>query len=535
MKKWTKILAIGTCLALGATGMVACGDPDNKKPGGDGANNCVYYLAGASLGAIFDVEENGATVSRDWYEKYMKASEVPDAIHFAPKAGEKNVWTLTGNFYKSDNFGILTVGEGWGGQMGANILDPQSENAADPLHAAPGGGNVPNIECGVAGNYTLTLNTADASNPVLTYVRNGDPTVAIHVDYDYYIKGAAVSGGNTMYVDYLKFAGNEAKDTYTLTIGMQENDKFTFASIMEQDNSQKPEFKSGDFTLDTGAATAAAIEVEKAAGEGAEEEPTGNFKIKGGTGTYQFTITEDADNKLTLKAEKTSDEVPAYDYYIVMADKTKPGDITAVAYEKMTLNATTGKYEIEKTLVKDDWVELAVVPAGTAADKIGDNVKYSVRTEYATPDYLSDQLDVSGGNWVMTNESDTFTITLDPTSMIVKLQGAHDTVTYNVFVYGNLSGSGWVDHEKAEVKIKGEAPYKGTIVQELAVGDEFGIRTLKKGSDTQIGWGSNGNVTGDHAGLGTEGNFKATEAGTYTFVVTIDEEGNITDITVTKA
>lgn len=539
MKKWTKILAVGACCALGALGMVACGDPDDKPSGGGGGNNCVYYLAGASLGNIFDVEVDGETVSRDWYPDYAKVGDIPESIHFTQKSN--NVYELTANLYKSDAFAILTAGQTWTGQIGGDKLDPLTENEADPISSQDNGNGGRNFYVGVAGNYTLTLNTSSGT-PVVTYVRNGDPTVAIHVDYNYYIKGDKVTAGNTMYVGYTQFAANSTKDQYTLEIGMQENDKFTFATIMEQDDSQRPEKKSGDFTLATDAETAAAIEVEMT-GEGEEETATGKFKIKGGTGTYEFKIVEDAEDNLTLSAKKKADTLPEYDYYVIGKDPASEDDLD-IAYTKMTLNTETNLYTLTTDLAIGDFVELCVVPKGTAADKIAENIKFAIGKDYATTEYISNQLDTAGGNWVAT-AADTFTVTIDPVSMIVTVKGENDALIYKVELWGSMIEN-W-----AEAAASAELTYvdgKSTtveFVQALEAGNAFQFRTSQKGDSKVIHYADMRIPTNEgHTGVldletgcfdaEAEGNIVCTADGSYRMTVTLDGDGYVVGIKIAK-
>lgn len=544
MKKWTKILAVGACCALGALGMVACGDPDEKPSGGGGGNNCVYYLAGASLGNIFDVEVDGETVSRDWYPDYAKVGDIPESIHFTQKSN--NVYELTANLYKSDAFAILTAGQTWTGQIGGDKLDPLTENEADPISSQDNGNGGRNFYVGVAGNYTLTLNTSSGT-PVVTYVRNGDPTVAIHVDYNYYIKGDKVTAGNSMYVGYTQFAANSTKDQYTLEIGMQENDKFTFATIMEQDDSQRPEKKSGDFTLATDAETAAAIEVEMT-GEGEEQTATGKFKIKGGTGTYEFKIVEDAEDNLTLSAKKKAATLPEYDYYVIGKDPTSEDDLE-IAYTKMTLDTETGLYKLSTNLAIGDFVELCVVPKGTAGDKdtIAENIKFAIGKDYATTEYISNQLDTSGGNWVAT-AADTFTVTIDPVSMIVTVKGENDALIYKVELWGSMIKDWAEAAASAELTYVDETATTVEFVQALKADQEFQFRTSQKGDSKVIQY-ADMRITSntDHPGrldleegcfniadAGQEKSIKCLADGSYRMTVTLDGDGFVVGIKIAK-
>ncbi len=551
MKKLLTTLLAATMALTAVGGLVACGGDDTSGGGGGGGgdNNCVYYLAGASLGTAFDVEEGGETVSRDWYEKYMKPSEIPESIHFSQVSA--NNYALTVDLYKSDEFGILTAGQGWTDQIGGDKLDPVTDDRTAQISSQDNGVGGRNFHVGVSGNYTVKLNMTGGT-PVVTYVRNGDPINAIHVDYDYFIKGDKVTAGTTMYVDYTKFKANDAKDEYTLEIGMQENDAFTFATIMEQDNAQKPERTSADFTLATDDKTKAAIELEKKPGEGenAEEKETGKFKIKGGTGTYVFKIKEDAEDKLTLSVEKKSDNVPAYDYYVVSPSKVEGASPFDFAYSQMTLNAETGAYEKNLDLAYDakkggDWVQVIAVAAGTE-EVDTEKAKFVMTTAYASQEYFSDQVNMASDNWVVT-ASDTFNISIDPVSMIVTVKGQNDALTYNVELWGGMIKDWASAAASAEVKeTKDDTPMTTTFYCTIEKDVEFQFRTNQKGSSNVIQY-ADGRITVNEEHPGTIhvdaeefsygapdslGNLKCLKTGMYKISVTIDTQGYVTDITI---
>lgn len=576
MKK-KAILAVGLCLAVGLTGMglSACGGKGGN-PGGDGEKS-KYYLAGQSLGTLFGGTWDETTeTGGDWYSGYLTAAEIPDAIAFKTTA-TANTYKLTVDLYKGDNFGVLTAGEGWNGQMGGKTgderceLDPYTADKTAQLYGAPGGGNTENIMVGVAGNYTLTLavDPANANNNKITYVRNGDPTVEIHVDYNYWIKGDKVTQGTDLRVAYNQFTANDAKDTYELVIGMQENDQFTFLDQMIEDESSKKEQKSDAITLATDAGTTAAI--EKADAEDAEN-PTGKFKIKDGTGTYKFTLTEDAENNLTLKAEKTAETVPQYDFYL---KDNREGDTrmqkrqvklefddgiglykTTLQMNKSTANPAADPADPTTAYLPGvaSAFELSAVPtpqtpyADEAAIRAAE--KFAITTAYKD-DYVSNQISTQGGSWLFTETTtDTVTITVDPVSMMVRAQGENDAVFYAAYLKGDIGGTGGGSPvvstpALSEVNGKWTGAFSYTF-EEDDLNKGFGIVTYNyyDANKAQISFvkeegyncadGYDFDVCAQVVTDSGSGNMTITEAGTYEFAFVIDEDGKCENLTVRK-
>lgn len=522
MKKGLKMLVLGACIAFGVFGVFACGG--GSKGGG---NDCVYYLAGKSLGTAFP---------NVWYEKYTAISDIPDTIHFSAGA-TANTYTLTIDLYKSDQFCILTVGKGWTGQIGGDKVSPLSENMTDQLSSQDNGNGGRNFYCGVAGNYTITLDQS-SETPVVTYVRNGDPIKAIHVDWNYYIKGEKVTAGTTRYTDYVKFKANTDKNEYTLEIGLQADDKITFPSIMVEDNDQKPEYTSADFTLS--ADSAAVIEAESATAEGATEPtPTGKYKIKGGVGTYKFTITEDENDARTLKVEKKAETVPEYDYYVVTAGDD-PNQALNFTYIRMS--SENGKFTADVDLEDEGFLEVAVIKKDQQAnDK---NKVFSITTAYADSTYISNQINMSSGSWIAT-AADTFTVTIDPVSLITKVQGENDAVVWSVSVWG--IGGGWnsASETKDATVVSNQATVEFTL--ELTATDGFQFRVNRKGGNGNDTKYVDGRIVGDteHPGTitkpdntftynttGGDTNLKCSVAGSYKFTLTLDADGYVTAIAI---
>lgn len=168
MKKGKIALAVGLSLAVGLTGasLVACTSNEG------GSSLSPYYLAGSSVGGLMkEVQDTG------WYNGYTSNDNVPTGINFKPVDGEDNTYTLTAMLYTGDEFQILTIDKGWGGQMGYEVLDPDNEHLG--LVEKPGGGTNSNFKVGEgkSGTYTLTLKfDEEGKNPKLSYSRTDEYT-----------------------------------------------------------------------------------------------------------------------------------------------------------------------------------------------------------------------------------------------------------------------------------------------------------------------------------------------------------------------
>lgn len=597
MKKLQKLLVLGMCLTVGACALAACGD-GKKDDGGitvsfvDGSTTIttvkvesgqtvdmptaptktgyefVRWYATPSLTIPFDFTEqitkstsvfagfrSTAPDDNTWYIAGTStmsnlfegaswkaftgddAANLPDRLAFERDAEKGNKYTLTADFYVGDQFQILNTVNGWGtstdhtNQIGYGYIVPEQYSAETTANFY-GTASVyndamdyANTTVGVAGNYTLTLVVdADGKLTEWGWERNGD-AAELEVTYDLFIKGAAVTGWADMLVPYHKFTPDSAKEVYTLTTGMQADDQFMFAGYQVGNAEETLYFNGATVALATDEKTTAAI--EKQAG-GA------NFVVAGGTGTYEFTITFDENNAMTLSAEKTADAVPAYDFYV---KGSIGGDSTWAERHAMTLNAETGMYEFTTAIAaNEEFIVSAVAPGTDAADAA--NEKFPLNTAYANARAMSESIAVSGNNYKAT-AADTFTVSVNPISMAVSIVGENDAITYAVHLHGAFGGDTcWADG--ATVKFE-DGTLTGTVTKELAVGNTFGIRSFRWSNDanagSQISWvnaASAGKWTGC-AGLAGDENITVETAGTYSFAVTINESGEIVAVVATAA
>ncbi len=583
MKKTVKALTLGLCLALGACALAACDggkDPSGPADGYarvsfmDGTSQISYtdvelggkvdrptedpskkgydfvrWYATPSYTIAFDfdmeIEKNtsvyagfrsqaaddhtwfilGESQSSDLFKECgwkdvaqgTDPDNLPDEITLKKSETQGNLFTITADFYAGDKFQIVNTDDGWSNQIGYGYISPELQSAADDAQVKSGGGlgdgaKKANIQIGVSGNYTFSLYVdKDGKLTEVSYIRNGD-AAELAVEFNYFIKGENITQWQDMVVPYTQFATEDWK-TYELEIGMKENDEFMFLTTKRGDLTEATTgVNSSVMALATDADTAAAVEA-----------PTGspNFKIKGGEGTYKFTITEGDDDTVTLKAAKTADTLPEYDFYV---KGNMNGDTSWTERHAMTLG-DDGKYAIEMELAADDEFMITVAEKGDEdkVEVIGAGIKYANKT------LISNQVDMTGANFKVT-AADKFVIKIDPVSMLVEIEGEHDVVTWVTSIYGKVNGgTGWADGAKIDIK-SDSATLSGSITQELKVGDEFGFRTCKNGQ--QKGWfnASKEGWTGCD-GLEGTGNITVTTAGTYKFDFVIQADGTIVSVT----
>lgn len=486
------------------------------------ADNHTWYLAGTSLSDIFaDSGDWADGVGTGANEVPFTPETVPASVKLEKSATKGNEFSITHDFYKGDQFQILNTDEGWDGQLGYGYINADQYSAETTANmygvANPYDGSMTksNITIGVSGNYTITLAVdADGKLTEFTYVRNGDAE-ELPVEFNYFIKGEKVTAWQNMLVDYTQFE-TEDSTVYTREMGMYANDHFMFLATQIGDT-ENTVINCGvtAFTLSDDADTAAAIEIDN-----------GNFKIKAGNGTYAFTITEAADGGRTLAAEKTAETFPEYDFYV----KGSIGGDTDWA-ERTPMTLENGVYVLKDVAIaKDEQFQITVTEPGVEPATGVEKDAYSITNKYAKASEMSNQIDFTNEfNNFIALAADTFTIKIDPVTMLVTVEGENDTITWVTSIYGSFAGNtNWADG--ASVNILSDGTLTGSVTKELAVGDTFGFRTCKNGS--QIGWfnASNDGWTGC-AGLTGTGNITVETAGTYKFDFVITAEGAITSVT----
>lgn len=486
------------------------------------ADDHTWYLAGSSLSDIFEESGDWADGVGTGADKVLFTPEtVPASVKLNKSATKGNEFSITHDFYKGDQFQILNTDQGWDGQLGYGYINADQYSTATTANmygvANPYDGSMTksNITIGVSGNYTITLMVdADGKLTEFEYVRNGDAE-ELPVEFNYFIKGETVTAWQNMLVDYTQFE-TEDNVVYTREMGMYANDSFMFLATQIGDTTNAvTDCGVTAFTLSDDADTAAAIEIAN-----------GNFKIKAGNGTYLFTITEATDGSRTLAAEKTAETFPEYDFYV----KGSIGGDTAWE-ERTPMISENGKYVLKDvTINENEAFQITVTNPGEEPATGVEKDAYSITNQYAKVAEMSNQIDFrSATNNFVALASDTFTISIDPVTMLVTVEGEHDTITWVTSIYGSFGGSsGWADG--ATVNILSDGTLTGSVTKELAVGDTFGFRTQKNGS--QIGWfnASNNGWTGCE-GLEGTGDISVTAAGTYKFDFVITADGAITSVT----
>ena len=487
------------------------------------ADDHTWYLAGTSLSDIFADSGDWADGIGTGADKVSFTPEtVPAAIKLTQSATKGNEFSITHDFYKGDQFQILNTDEGWDGQIGYGYMnaDQYSTETTANFYGVSNpyddGAKKSNITVGASGNYTITLAVdADGKLTEISYVRNGDAE-ELPVEFNYFIKGENVTDWQDMLVDYTKFETDD-ETVYTREMSMRAGDHFMFLATQIGDTENKiTNCGVTAFTLSTDDDTAAAIDIDN-----------GNFHIKAGDGTYRFTITEAADGGLTLAAEKTEETFKAYDFYV---KGSIGGDATWT--ERHLMIEEDGMYVLKDVeIAKDEEFQITVTEHGVEPATGVASDAYSISNKYAKVKDMSNQIDfTAASNNFKALAADTYTIKIDPVTMLVVVEGEHDTITWVTSIYGSFGGnSSWVDG--ATVDIKSDGTLTGSVTKELAVDDSFGFRTCKNGA--QKGWfnGASTGWTGCEGLDGSAGNVKCTVAGTYKFDFVIDAEGNILSVT----
>ncbi len=595
MKKITKLALAAMCIALGAGAFVACGDKGGETPGGnvddgkitvtfydgqtvldtveldkgskverpaadptkDGydfvrwcgtpsyskafdfnteleedtsvfagfrsqaADNHTWYLAGTSKSGIF--KETGEWKDESAPGIKFTPETLPDDVKLEKSADKGNVFTFRGDFFKGDQFQILNTDEGWAGQIGYGYMNIDQYSTETTAHmygkSSPYDDNSKkqNITIGVSGNYIITLAVdADGKMTEISYEWKGEVENADMI-YEYYIIGQKLNEWNTTPYEFTHFA-TEDHANYTITIGMHEGDMFQLNSYDSDENALR--WNPENSKLADDADTKAAI----------SNIANKNFGIKGGTGTYTFTLKlskdEAKEDVLEISAKKIADTLPEYKFYV----KGSIGGDDWSTKREMT-KGEDGKYSLEVDIAEGE--EFMLV----AADKDDINTTvFDITNAYAYKRLVSAGIGNKGNNFVA-NTADKYTITIDPASMFVTIDGEKDAPrVYCVSAKGTMNG--W-DVKKAtdEQKAVFTDTLTATITMTLEKDDEFMFITYEQSDAAcnQIGYVNAGAVAEKPDGISGVQNFKCETAGTYTFTITIDAIGNIVSTTVAKA
>lgn len=492
------------------------------------ADNHTWYMLGESSVSNFFSSNHAWT-----------AVENPnEAVTLVKDATAGNKFSITVDLYAGDMFKIINTENGWNtasdpankpfGEVGYGYMNAEQysndyfEGQGTPFSDSA---KKSNISVKQDGKYKITLIVDTTWNLTELKVERVGDAKDLGVQYNYYIKGKYITDWNNMLVDYTKFAETTDSTVYSLTIGMQNEDEFMFLTTQKKDPTQIGNHSAAAFVVSDDAKTTAAVEAGSS-----------NFKIKGGTGTYQFTIDRtnvETDKKPTIKVEKTAETVPAYDYYIKgnMKGEGTEADKNWQNRYKMTVN-TDGTYSYTMLMEKDDEFQVTVTEKDVAS-VVGGADKFSITTAYANPKNMTVNIDTKATNYKVL-KTDTFTVTINPVNMLVSVVGESDPVIYNVVLHGKFApATSWADSAEKGV-VEAEKGLTCTITKELAEGDVFGVKTLKDGSTAQIDWA---NTT--HSGwtgctglkAASDNNIECEADGTYKFEITLSADGKIVSVT----
>ncbi len=271
-----------------------------------------FYLAGAGTSPVLSTSSWG---------------DNPTDAHKLTKEANKNVFTITTDFYANDQFQITSFKEtetdpyAWDWQYGVGYIINASE-LSDIVEGAGGiaaSNRKSNIKILQDGNYTITLKTyPDHIDPEdtehinnldnITIKRNGDPVEEKpETTLAYYIKGSKITNWQNQLNVTTRFA-DQQDGTYKLIIYLDANEEFMFHTIATQaDGSTADANIYINYTnLDT-ASQALFTKPEN-----------GNNIIAKEAGEYTFLYTPGADNaagSLAATVDKTK-TLPVYDYYL---------------------------------------------------------------------------------------------------------------------------------------------------------------------------------------------------------------------------
>lgn len=571
MKKQVKrFLSVGLCLALGLSvggGLAACnGDNGNPTPTPD-TSLSPYYLAGS--GNVFlgtKVGEGTDAVGGEWYEKYTDAESIPEAIHFVRSTTDGNIHTITVDLYENNEFGILTAGKGWTGQMGMNIMT----ETEDEYFVEGGGYDIKNIKAAESGNYTFTLNMS-GETPTLTYERNGDaPKLPV-----------AVSGVTLDKSSLTLEVGGDA--TLTATVAPEDADDKTVTwssdkeSVATVANGKVTAVAEGEATITATAGGKSATCKVIVAAAGSIVEVTGVTLNKetvtlhaGGDETLTATVApEDATNKTVVWS--TSDDTiatvdeetgkitavspgvatvtatasgktaecevtVATDYYL-RGDVNSWGIVAALGAEKEVYFTETAEKGVFKTesieLKKSAGFQIAIVGAKGNNPPANDNgwagaiTKTALSSDATTAQYL--EAAASGDNIVVKTRG-MYTITLDTTgdnpvvSCVLDEELEAETAVY--YLIGGGVAQGWTTAKTEDAVASGclltdNGDGTATVTVELEADGEFEIAIV--GSEWTGALGGSAVDAGQTGELNGSGdNIKATAAGTYVIVLNLE-------------
>lgn len=601
MKKRKVAVALGLCLAVGlcGAGLAACGDDPAKKPAGGDKELVIsttdksdYYLAGSSKSELF-----ASTPLGEWNGNghASNKAQIPDTIALW-KTNKANTYAIKVDLYSGDAFQILVAGDennGWGGQMGADVIKP-TPTESDPFGDRPGGGANSDMYVRQDGNYTIVLKVDAKKGNTVTYTRNGN-AAALPTQYNYWVMGENITNGKAMYNELTTFTTDNKKLVYTTTVNLKEDEKISILEAAVSAGNNGTNIVNA--TLGSNVTVLTAIpatqedetpvegEGEEGGEQGGEEgedptpAPEGPVYQYQATaaGSYTITITETDNvnpetNEVTTTRVITATKADTIEYEFKLRSSAYGDELMEENEFEFLLDNETGKYVLQFSVpdprfggqapdtyepgdplvfAKDTTIEIDVVKAGGSA--IGNNgkIEYTLDSGFVAP-WAEMSYGIDYTSYTI-KEAGEYTITIDPDSFEVKVtredEGEH---AYRVYAHGSYSGaSGWADN-----KVSGLATWfdeegetgETYVILDLKAGDEFGFRTYYAadyGKTGQLDWASAGKVTVTEGATaiiadvlkgaeadGVTGNFKVLADGKFMFTLTVDKDGKITAIAV---
>ena len=398
--------------------------------------------------------------------------EAVSGSRFTKKSGTNNVFELTTDLYKDNEFQLTVLLEDGGlayKNEGARACGSNLRKADEYMEAKDNGYDTAantNILVKQDGNYTLTLITAEEnSGNRITVKRNGDATPPDEkVTISYHIKGSGITYWADALTPATTFKENVA-GKMELTVYLKQNEEFMFTKMSTKGDTHKQETTYNTTNL---------AEASKALFEGA-----GNLKAKE-AGYYTFVL--DVDKK-EISATLDKDTARVENNYFIDGNILggKYGDYMKAekqAKYKMTKNGDI--YSIEGVqLNKDEELIIRSHPA-TETNLTWD----SPRTDYGVKYLFGTTGFTAANNNIKVEESGKYNIIFDSYTQFVTIAKEGK----DIYIKGSMQ-DGWVHGFKSEYKFAATSNknvYELTIT--LAADAEFGLETYFVGSKVGGVW-----------------------------------------------
>ncbi len=570
MKKVQKALALGLCLALGASALVACGgknnngDNDGKKPAG-----VPYWLSGNIAG-------------EELWGDNDEGSYATDARRLS-KTDKDNVYAITLDMWKDDIFKIRYDGKSFDDWQRCYDKGFNETQKTDPdAKIGDGGGYAGQKNFGVLveGNYTITLDMTDGSGTV-SYTYNGEatnkqphPVRSIKVDKE----EVSLEVGSTHQIVATTVPANaddqdfsyESDDDGIATV--DENGLITAVSVGDAIITVRCGGKTKDITVtviaEGSSIHAESITLNKEATTlhmGATETLTAIVAPDGVTDTTGWESSNDdvvtvvggvltpvAPGTATITAKNgeksaTCEVTVVKDLYIVGTGKTDvltgfnvQTKLEAIP-ESTLMTEADGVYTLTANL--DNGAEFQILTLGAGNDGWAGQLGASALAEEDTENGINLSSQVGGTSNIRILADGQYQITVNAKGKVEVKRLGDATVEfpweYDVLFRGTWTGEKdeggnavWTDIKFGDTVFDKDHLTVTANIELTAAA--FGVKTAETGTTGQAGW-FNSNVM--ELGTGVDGitlnqndNATCTKAGTYNVTVTLNAGGAITKI-----